>query len=105
MRNTLRSHAGAHRGAGCRRRVGPGGVPGSPPRLAERAAVAAWEPRAGRRCSSQVLLWEFPAAVCAACKIPGGIFSAGRRDVYRFSREDFCSQGSVCVRKGKVEHL
>lgn len=95
--STLQSHAGAQWGAGCRRQVGPGGVPGSPPRLAELAAVAAWEPRAGCRCSSQVLLWEFLATACTPCKIPGDIFSAGRRDVYRFGREGFCSQSCACV--------
>lgn len=63
--STLWSHTGAQWGAGCRGRVGPGGVPGSPPRLAELAAVAAWEPGAGCRRSSQVLLWEFLAAACA----------------------------------------
>lgn len=99
VRSTLQSRAGAQQGAGCCTWVGPGRVPGSPPRLAELAAAAAWEPRAGRWCSSQVLLWEFLAAACAPCKIPGGIFSAGRRDVYHSGREDFCSQGSVCVER------
>lgn len=81
---------------GTRRRVGPGGVPGSPPRQAELAPVAAWEPGASRRCSSQVLLWEFLAAACAPCKIPGGIFAAGRRDAYRSGKRGLL-QPRLCV--------
>lgn len=69
------------------------GVPGSPPRLAELAAVGAARP----------LLQQPGAAVGVPCKTPAGVFSAGRNDVYRPGREDFCSKGSVCATEGKVE--
>lgn len=84
----------------------PGRAPGAAPGAAQvhrgcragcRAPHPDWLSRLPWELRLPLLLWEFLAAACALCKTPGGIFSAGRSDVYRSGREHLCSQGSVCV--------